>query len=204
MKNKLIFITMLSLVLFAGCTKTEEVEPAEETTVEVTEPVEAIVEESTEEENTLDVNPAEIQGTLVNGDYVFDNYSLSLPGDWLEINTLDEDGFIARSLTSTKDIMIQMSVTEAPDSVVDENSISEEIGTDSYLNLEQETQVELDDGTMFYGGYIDDHATSVQFCYYKTKVDSEVVAIIFSKKYAYSEDDLIWIHDILSTFKIIE
>jgi len=194
-------------LLFTGCSQPQETE------VEETPVVEAPAEETpvVEEEATVEETPSEVtkpfvlpEGTEVTDKYVFDQFAILLPDTWIEVNTTVDEVAGVWNLAAKNGIMLQLSVVKDEIKVVDEMSIEDEVSLDSYLHLEEKTEVVLDNGTHFFGAYIEDHATETQFCYYLAKEDNKVIAVLFNKKSGYTEEDVVWMHEILGTFEIIE
>lgn len=195
MKRQFVIACMITLLL-SGCSQ-----PQSQATEPIVEEPAVVAETEETSAKVVDETP---QGTEATGKYTFDRFAVTLEGQWLELNKSQDEIMGSWNLTAENGIILHLSVMADENKVVDETTIQEEADLDSYLNLIENTEVKLDNGVHFYGAFIEDHATETEYCYYLTKIDNQVVALIFNKKEDFVEEDIQWMHSQLETFEIIE
>ncbi len=114
MKHILISMVAMTL-LFTGCSQPEETK-VEETPVVETPAVEApVVEEEAPAEETLSevTEPFVLpEGTEVTDKYMFDQFAITLPGTWIEVNTTVDEVAGVWNLAAKNGIMLQLSVVK--------------------------------------------------------------------------------------------
>lgn len=100
-------------------------------------------------------------------------------------------------------LMVSIGEVLDPDAVIDADTVLAEFGSDDYVVISAVDSLELEDGTVFYGVFGEDHSTESYFVFYTGKVGDKVISFMAYKMSPMMEEEGQMLEEMINSFEKI-